>query len=167
MRELPRPPAPGARRLKSLPTYAILLGFLLVLGMIGSLNVEIPGTFPNRGGAAPRADMPPRCLALAHAPPGDFAWMPDTVRLTPVVYARTEHGTWYRAPNRGKPFTGWRPAGADSIDISGHHGPVLRLPARGAHRVGRGGWPVYVHVWDALTSRDWRVEARETACATS
>ena len=79
-------PEAGTRRVWLAPGYAVLVGFLLLLGMIGSLHAPIYGTFGALGGGAvPRPDMSPRCLALAYAAPGDFRWMPDEVRLTPAV----------------------------------------------------------------------------------
>lgn len=159
-------PEAGTRRIRLAPGYAVLVGFLLLLGMIGSLHAPIDGTFGALdGGVAPRPGMPPRCLALAYAAPGDFRWMPNEIRLTPAVDFAGRDGTWYRAFERDGWRMVWRPAGRDSLDITGHHKPVLRLPARGAHRVGRGGWPGYSHIWEAMTSREWRVEAREIACA--
>ncbi|HET7459957.1 MAG TPA: hypothetical protein VFJ82_01870 [Longimicrobium sp.] len=160
-----RPPALGVARLRPVPAFAVLLGFLLLIGMIQSLHVGFSGPFRDLGGAAPRADMRPACLALADHDPSHVRWLPDSLRLTPAVEVRSARfGTWYVAFEPDGRRRIWRPAGADSIDLSGHHIPVSRLPARGAHRVGRGGWPGYAHLWDALTSRQWRVDAREIAC---
>ncbi|HET7230164.1 MAG TPA: hypothetical protein VFJ16_09190 [Longimicrobium sp.] len=148
-----------------LPAFAVLLGFLLLIGMIDSLHAGFAGTFAALGGPAPRADMPPVCMALTAAPPGGYRWFPNSVSLTPGVVTHGEHGTWYRAVASRNRTLLWRPAGLDSVDIVGHHTPVVRLLARGAHRVGRAGWPGYVHIWDALTSPDWRMDADEIPCA--
>lgn len=159
-----RPPAFGVTRLKPVPAFAALVGFLLLIGMIQSFYVGSAGSFRDLGGPVPRGDMPPQCIALTYAAPGNFEWLPDTLRLTPEVDFRFRFGTWYRAFGHQGYREDWRPAGRDSIDISGHHKPVTRIPARGAHRVGRGGWYGHQTVWAALTSRSWRVDAREVAC---
>ncbi len=159
------PPAARAPRLSVVPAFAVLLGFLLLIGMIDSLHVGFRGTFADRGGPAPRAGMPPVCMVLTGASPGGYRWFPGTVSLTSAIVVHGEHGTWFRAVAPRNHDLLWRPAGADSVDIVGHHTPVVRLPARGTHRVGRAGWPGYVHVWDALTAREWRVDADEIPCA--
>lgn len=159
-----RPPALGAARLRPLPAFGAVLGVLLVFGVIASFQVGLDGSFRDLGGAAPRAGTPPVCLALAYTPPGDFRWLPDSLRLTSEIRHRSDRGTWYRAADPRGYAEGWRPAGPDSIDLSGHHLPVSRIPSHGAHRVGRGGWLGYTNVWDAFLSRPWRVDAREIAC---
>ncbi len=162
-----RSPEAGAPRPRSVPGFAIVLGFLLLLGMIASLHAPVGGTFDDLGGGmAPRPDVPDRCLALRGMAPDGYRWFPDTLRLTPVVQMRSEqHGTWYQATDRRRRGMAWQPAGMDSIDIAGHHTPVLRLPARGAHRVGRAGWPGHLNLWNAIISREWRVDAREIECS--
>jgi hypothetical protein len=49
--------------------------------------------------------------------------------------------------------------------MAGHHGPVLRIPATGAHAVGRGGWPYHVNILDALASSEWQVDAVVVPCS--
>jgi hypothetical protein len=157
------PPA-RPRRLAALPGLAGFAAlFVLLLGVV-SFQVPIHGTFgPPPGRAPPAAAMAPRCLSLSGFPAKGYRWFPREVRLLPEKFAPSVD--WYRVRSRsGGSGFGWRPAGPDSFDITGMHGPRLRLSNRGAPMTGRGGWPGFATVWEALADREWRMQAREIPC---
>ena len=148
----------------------VLASFLSMLFLIVLLELPVGGTFPERlGGEAPRAGSAPRCLRLAYDPASDSDWMPVVVRVRPNRAPTYDvQQTWYEADEiRASGFhrrLAWRPAGRDSVDIVWHHSPVLRIPARGASRVGRGGLSQHVSIFSLVTNQDVVVRAREFAC---
>jgi hypothetical protein len=102
------------------------------LALIVVLVIPVPvGPWVLTGGATPRPDTAPRCLALEIA---YSTWaprrLPTAMRLrsTPSEYGRH----WFNAEGRlreGFPaFAIWRTAGTDSIDITWHHAPLIRIP---------------------------------------
>ena len=140
---------------------------LLAVSVIASFGIGVRGTFDDPGGGiAPTPATPPRCLELAYH--GNYAsWqLPASLRLTSdVVPAEGRGGSSYRAIDRSGARWTWRPAGPDSIDIVGHHSPVIRIPMRGDPMVGRVGALGYNTIWEALLARpDGRVSAREVRC---
>jgi hypothetical protein len=141
---------------------ATLLGVVVVV----SLNIPVRGNFAVlRGGRAPAPAMPPRCVELAYRG-RDYAWMPASLRLTgEMASASSPSGPLYRATTESGASWHWHPAGPDSIDVAGHHTPVIRIPARGERVTGRVGWYGYGSIWDALTARPgWQVVATEIRC---
>jgi hypothetical protein len=156
-------PTSVPRRLATLPRFGALAAlFALLLGALSFL-VPIDSNFDELpGGTAPGAGMPPRCLALSGFPAKNYRWFPREIRLMPERVAPSL--SWYRLRSRNGTNFGWRPAGPDSLDITGVHGPRLRFPNRGSPMVGRGGWPVFATLWEALADRQWRMEAREITC---
>lgn len=151
----------------------MLVCFLSALFAVVLINVPVGGTFTDRpGGTAPRAGAASRCLRLAYDPPDEYHWMPTAVRLHPEAdrrYGETKR-TAYRADSDRKDghhylSLAWRPAGRDSMDITWHHSPVLRLPAAGTPAVGRGGWRSHASIYSLPSEPDFAVHAREIACS--
>lgn len=150
----------------------VLVSFLSMLFLIVLFEIPFAGTFPHRpGGETPRAGSAPRCLRLAYGPGVDSGWMPTAVRLHAKRYRVYDAlaPAWFEADGkRGsavRRLVTWRPAGPDSIDVVWHHSPVLRIPVRGASRVGRGGWSEHASIFSLVANQDFAVRAREFPCA--
>jgi hypothetical protein len=118
------------------------------------------------GGTSPSPQSAPVCLRLTYEDTVESQGSPQTMRLTPDNLGRSE--VWYRAVggpgDRLYTQAWWRPAGPDSIDIAWHHSRVLRLPERGARRVGRAAPNFVGTIWDQLSVRDYAVIAEPTRC---
>ena len=110
----------------------VFAALLAVLALAAPLQI---------GPRAPNNELPPlqsaaQCLQLSY-PAGGGDYLPTLIRLestyAPFVAPR---GSWYLARANTWSEAGWRPWGADSIDISSYHGPRVRLPRRGERAVG-------------------------------
>jgi hypothetical protein len=148
-------------------SYAVVAATLLGFALISSFYVNVTGRFKDLGdGPAPAPEMV-RCLALSYRGIGSQR-LPTSLHLTGKV--SSEH-TW------GRPlysaiigFSGeleWRPAGPDSIDVTSYFQPMrmIRLPARGQHRVGRVAPKGYHTIWAAILAEpDGQVFASEVPC---
>lgn len=143
--------------------FAISAGLICLLAGVAPW----PGRFNDPGGgAAPGRSTPVRCLGLSYSGV-DYRWLPTTIRLLPQQYfTLPAQAPWYRTSGPGGSSWTWRPAGPDSIDLAGHHGPVLRIPSSGDRVTGRGGWPQHGNLLDAMSSTEWRVHAAAVPCST-
>jgi hypothetical protein len=168
-RPLPTIPGEGPQPRVSASVAAVgatLLAFVVVLGF----ETGVRGSFSNPGGGpAPSPSMPPRCLALSYRGTDAASWLPTSVRLTgDVAYPTAPGGQLYRAIDQDGTQWEWRPAGPDSIDVSSHHSPVIRVPARGETATGRVGARGYYTIWEALFGGgDGQVSMAEVPCPSS
>ena len=117
--------------------FAVILLIAASLLPVGRTGLALPP------GPAPAAPAGSRCLALTYTgvTGADLRILPTRIELTPESLFTSGRRTVYRA--RGDSDLEWMPAswsyaGQDSIDITGHHFPVLRLPISAPVGIGRG-----------------------------
>lgn len=160
-----------SRRVLVLPSFSVVLAFSLVLAVLVSLNLPLPGRFPEYAGSFPVGTAAhSRCLTLRYELAAEGKWNPSAVALHSTLSTTGSDG---RGRYRGVGYhhgqfirpVSWHPAGPDSIDIQWHHSPVLRLPARGQIVVGRGGWSGFGNWVDALTAEEFRIIGEEIRCS--
>ena len=155
--------------MRSTPSVGLFFALVAGLACLFALAAPLPGGFEDPGGGvAPGPGTPARCLRLSYSATSD-RWLPTTIRLLPERYIELPpEAPWFRTSGGGSGsfVWEWRPAGPDSIDISPHHGPVLRLPSVAGKVTGRAGQPYYANVLDAMTSRQWRVTGVTVPCST-
>jgi len=106
----------------------ILAGLILVIALL--VPAQSPTLLPVPG----RTPPPPAvtsCLSLTYAGSGRLDVLPNSITL------QTDSTSWvlgrrtYRASGNGDPLwkeAFWSYAGLDSIDITAHHQPIMRLP---------------------------------------
>ena len=142
--------------------------FSAVLFVI-ALAMPLPYGPPRlRGGVAPTPGTPGACFRLAYDYEQDTEPLPYMIELHSAPDSTVPSG-WWRADvgadaPRGWRRLWWRPAGPDSLDVTWHHGPVLRLPADGARRIGRmAPAGVAALIWWPF-HHDYRTVADSVAC---
>jgi hypothetical protein len=114
--------------------FVTLLGLILV-----AMALVLPAPPASLGpvpGPSPRGPSATICLTLSYQGVARPELLPRRLELHQQAL-----GARYRAYGDGD--WGWREglwsyAGADSIDVTAHHQPLLRLPVRAASGVGRG-----------------------------
>jgi hypothetical protein len=147
---------------------ALVVPLVAIVGMIAPISF---GPLPTPPG---KADAPTRtqCLALESEPLFGHG-LPDPLRLQLLPQPATGYldaAPVYQAdigPDSLRAiffFSVWQPAGPDSIDITWHHSPVVRIPARGERRVGRVARRGAVSFFEALLLPDRMLQVHEVPC---
>ena len=118
--------------------FAIMLGATLVIAM--TLLPVWRGPLPVPIGPSPATPPTSRCLTLSYSGARRADVLPRYVRLTTRPIAGT---TRFRAMGTGDKYRSWEDAwwsfaGNDSVDVSAHHQPILRLPTQTGGGIGRG-----------------------------
>jgi hypothetical protein len=169
-------PRMSPRRSESRPSVGVYLALILALFLLIFTLFFIPvsGRFPRAAAAGDPAMLTrPRCVALSYRSEVDMPWLPFALELQPrrsPHWRDEEHlyeAVWYRRSRDGRVWArdaAWRFAGVDSVDVGGHHTPLVRLSIREQPSRGRVGWPDFPSVVDAFTSRDHPVGVREVDC---
>jgi|SRR5437660_1162604 len=120
--------------------------FGLIVGILAGLTLVIALLVPARSPtllSVPGPTPPPpaltSCLSLTYQGSGRLDVLPNSVTLQPDSTSWVLGRRTYRASGNGDPLwkdAFWSYAGLDSIDITAHHQPIMRLPIRAGR--GRG-----------------------------
>ena len=112
--------------------FGLVAGLLAATVVVAMLLIPAkPPSLALLTGPTPRPFTASRCFELTYSDPVRVERLPHTLRLFPDTAFWSLARPMYRAAADGDPSwreSWWTYAGQDSIDVTAHHQPLLRLP---------------------------------------